>query len=161
MSRTFEPSHTLLSRVDRTAGPDACWPWTGSRLYAGYGKFEHLGKTLSAHRTAYELAYGPIPNKLLVLHTCDNPPCCNPAHLKLGTQKDNIADMHAKGRAKLLGRPKPNMRGIKHHQAKLTDAIVREIRSTSESTRSLARRFNVARNCIREVRRGVTWKHVI
>ncbi|HUW16223.1 MAG TPA: HNH endonuclease signature motif containing protein [Actinomycetes bacterium] len=91
----------LWAKVDKSAGPDGCWPFTGSTMHNGYG---HLGAgrrgdpTVAAHRVAYESAVGPIPAGMNVLHTCDNRPCCNPAHLWIGTQRDNLLDMVAKGR---------------------------------------------------------------
>lgn len=98
-------------RVDRSGGDDACWPWTSSHNSSGYGMVlrdspESPSVLLSAkaHRIAYIFAKGPIPDELLVCHTCDNPPCCNPRHLWLGTNADNVADMVAKGRQH--GRPR-------------------------------------------------------
>jgi hypothetical protein len=88
---------TLAERFTRflTPGaPDDCWEWRGNRNNRGYGK---LGK-IYAHRVAYELASGPIPSGLEVMHSCDNPPCCNPAHLSVGTHADNMQDMARKGR---------------------------------------------------------------
>jgi len=76
--------------------PDECWPWTRSLSPKGYGRV----RGRNAHRVAYELTYGPIPPGMFVCHTCDNPPCCNPAHLFLGTYLDNIADMVAKKRSR-------------------------------------------------------------
>ena len=79
------------SKVDRSG---KCWLWTASRNSSGYGKFDGEG----AHRVAWRLAYGVIPYGACVLHRCDMPRCVNPAHLWLGTQADNVADMVAKGR---------------------------------------------------------------
>jgi hypothetical protein len=85
---------------------DGCWEWMGHRniLRGGYGTFidsRKSGKRMwRAHRLAYELHYGPFDPDLLVLHECDNPPCVNPAHLKLGTQKENLAEMVERGRHK-------------------------------------------------------------
>lgn len=85
------------TRVDRTGGPSSCWEWTGPIVHNGlpYGQLGHGGM---AHRFAWTLLVGKIPEGLLVLHRCDNPPCCNPAHLFLGTQKDNRRDCRDKGR---------------------------------------------------------------
>lgn len=86
----------LWARVERR-GPGECWEWTAHRLPKGYGVF---GPGVVAHRVAWEVAHGPIPDGLHVLHTCDNPPCCNPGHLRLGTPQDNVDDMMRKGRSR-------------------------------------------------------------
>lgn len=77
------------SQVDRSAGPSKCWPWTGPGHEDGYGIF----KSYTAMRIAWALVNGPIPPGLLVRHyVCNNPPCCNVAHLRLGTHDDNMTD---------------------------------------------------------------------
>ena len=77
---------------------DECIEWSGSRNKDGYGQKHKNGKTQQAHRLAYECAFGTIPAGMLVCHSCDNPPCINPAHLFLGTNQDNIRDSVEKGR---------------------------------------------------------------
>jgi hypothetical protein len=82
---------------------NVCWPWQAHRNWCGYGRFSLYGlfgvqRLVLAHRFCYQLSYGEIPKGMQVLHKCDNPPCCNPFHLFLGTQQDNIADMTRKGR---------------------------------------------------------------
>jgi len=84
----------LWSKVTKT---ETCWTWTGARNRKGYGEIGAKGRVQKAHRIAWELTYGPIPEGLDVLHHCDNPPCCRPDHLFLGTDADNMADMMAKG----------------------------------------------------------------
>lgn len=76
-----------------------CWLWLGAWSTYGYGKVNKHGKVVTeAHRMFYEDRFGPIPDGMQVLHKCDTPPCCNPDHLFLGTQADNMRDMHRKGR---------------------------------------------------------------
>ncbi len=97
-------SERFWSKVDRKSD-DECWLWTARRDKDGYGQIrigsEVDGSTQNtrAHRLSWELANGPIPNKLQVMHLCDTPPCVNPRHLRLGTHKENMADKVQKGRA--------------------------------------------------------------
>lgn len=85
-------------KVSKT-GKSKCWEWTASRNKKGYGRFRFEKGFVLAHRMAYLLSTGEI-GEFHVCHTCDNPPCCNPAHLFLGTAGDNAADRNRKGRAK-------------------------------------------------------------
>lgn len=141
--------------------------WRGGTC-KGYGTFvaRALGGSFRAHRFAYALAHGPIPEGLHVLHRCDNPPCCNPDHLFLGTHADNVADMIAKGRNAKGERsgarrhPESVARGEKNGHAKLTAAQVAEIRATPRkigTQHALALRFGVSDATISMIVNGKVW----
>lgn len=144
----------LVSRIDRSGDPDGCWPWMGYRdPVNGYGRLHHAGVKGLAHRLFFTLLTGPIPNDLLVCHTCDNPPCMNPRHLWLGTIADNNADKMAKGR-------EYRARGDDHVQVKLTSEIVSAIRASTEPNVMLAVHYGVTRQHIRGIRIRKTWRHL-
>jgi len=131
-----------------------CWVWTAATDRDGYGHIAVNGEQSQAHRVAWELANGPIPDGLCVLHTCDNPPCVNPAHLWIGTRADNTADMMAKGRHL-------SHVGTNHPSAKLNDQAVRDIRaSASLSCAEVAAKHGVSERTVHRIWRGETWKHV-
>lgn len=99
------------SRVDKSNAA-GCWPWMGPRDIRGYGSWgaSHHRQRGSAHRRAWELTHGPIPEAMVIMHLCDNPPCCRPDHLRPGTHADNHADRMAKGRTR-NGHGAPYARG--------------------------------------------------
>ena len=135
-----------------------CWEWTGAKHPFGYGMIGSggkFGRPLPSHRVAWEAFWGPIPPNLSVLHRCDNPPCCNPAHLFLGTDADNVADMDRKGRRRTVAHA-----GERHWKARLTEIDVREIRSSSETHAKLSRHYGVAATAIANIRARRLWRHV-
>ena len=141
----------------RKTDEDRCWEashkYLGIRLVVrGVGKI-----SITAHRLAYILAYGSIPDGLWVLHTCDNPRCCRPDHLFLGTQLDNMRDMQVKGRGRYA-------RGEKQGHSKLTTVQVVEIRRRyslgGTSQQQLATEYGVSRAAVWEVIHGTTWAHI-
>ena len=118
----------FLIYVDDSGGPDSCWPWTGPLYPLGYGASSGTGY---AHREAYIRAHGPIPNDMSVCHTCDNPPCCNPRHLFLGTRKDNIRDSIHKRRFCPWGRAMAETAPLRARERPLRIAILGSARYSS------------------------------
>jgi hypothetical protein len=132
-----------------------CWTWQAYCNPLGYGRFRdaHLQKVL-AHRFAYALVYGPIPDNLFVLHRCDNPSCVNPDHLWLGTIADNNADRNKKGR---------QARGSHNGRSKLTRLDVMKIlklHSCGFSDLQIAERYDVHPKAVYQIVHGLTWRHV-
>jgi hypothetical protein len=143
------------SRVNKL-GPDDCWLWTGGKTKSGYGMV-YIGTGASnnrnqgAHRFAWYITFGSIPDDLFLCHRCDQPACVNPDHLFLGTHTENMRDMYSKRRGPT---------GDRNKSTKLNWAIVDEIRSAYPhlSQWTLARRYGVGRSTIRHILDGTTWK---
>lgn len=159
VNRTYlvRPGMRLWPRL-RIVG--RCLEWSGTRNAHGYGSLRVDGRLIRAHRYAWQLCFGPIPDGLDVCHHCDNPPCCNPAHLFLGSASDNGMDMSAKGRHGSRTRPDRVAAGERHGSAKLTVEDVLAIRAKAHirSVSSLAREYGVVRSTIRSIRDEKTWK---
>lgn len=160
---------TLAERFHEkvTAGnSDECWPWKAARDPNGYGRITTGSKrdgtkvASLAHRVAWEVNVGPIPDGKHVLHRCDNPPCCNPTHLFLGDITDNNRDMWAKGRGILRRAHTP---GEKHGNSKLTDDIVlaiRRDRAAGATYKELASKYGIIVAHAGRICRRVAWKHL-
>lgn len=140
------------------ASDDECWVWTRATTGMGHGVVRMDGANHGAHRIAYFLGKGTFDSRLNVCHACDNPPCCNPNHLWIGTQSDNLRDMFAKNR-------RPSAKGTRHASAKLNDDLVREIREIYArggiSTRALAVKYGVDYSGIHGIVTRKYWKHVV
>lgn len=152
-------AHERLALIDPNS--DECHEWSGNRYPNGYGFIRVSGRSVSAHRLAYEHFNGPIPAGMFVCHRCDNPPCCNPRHLFLGTPRDNALDMHRKGRARNGDRGKCT--GSKQHLAKLVEADIPEIRrlyASGVSQQKIADIYGVSQVAISYAVIRKTWKHV-
>lgn len=128
-----------------------CWLWEGTVHRDGYGQIKIDGTLHRAHRLSYELHKGRVPPTLGVLHKCDTRCCVNPDHLYVGSPADNVDDMVRRGR---------NRRGEAQSQAKLTERAVKAIRQSGRPSAELARKYGVTRQCIRNVRTGLRWRHV-
>jgi hypothetical protein len=142
------------SQVKKSNG---CWNWTGSDLsgHQKYGHFNIHKRTMAAHRVAWILTHKFIPKGLHVLHKCDNQKCCNPKHLWLGTNSDNIRDKISKKRHGF---------GETHSRAILTEKQVREIRSRyiprKVTETMLSIEYGVSRRNIRSILQRETWRHI-
>lgn len=160
------------SKVDRSAGLHGCWWWTAAALKPhGYGQFAFGGRSQMAHRVAWMLSYGPIPDGMQVCHHCDHPRCVRPDHLFLGTNADNIADRMAKGRDssprgiwnRSVTDPTTRVFGERNGEARLTEAMIHEIRAAvaaGESQRGVARRLGLHRTTVWRMMNGRSWAHV-
>ena len=159
---------SLLSKIELIP-ISGCWLWTASMMANGYGQLGYKGKNAYAHRVSWILHKGQIDDGLFVLHRCDVRCCVNPAHLFLGSAKDNMHDMISKGRQNFnwkQGKP-PGNKGKrssisreKHGMAKLTDQNVAEIRrryATGETQKSLGIEFGVIQPHISRIVRNENW----
>ena len=137
--------------------PSECWPWTGAKdRRGGYGALKWEGRYTHAHRVALLLTVGAPPkDRIGGLHTCDNPPCCNPAHLAWGSPAENTAEMWSRGRGVRHGLP-----GERNHKAKLTVEQVEEIRRCypAMTLKQLAARFEVHFSTIGTIVRNEHWR---
>lgn len=158
--------HTIdrvLNRVERIPF-SGCWVFTGAVNHFGYGivGLQNSKKIDRTHRIAYRHFKGEIPNGMFVCHTCDVPSCCNPDHLFLGTNHDNVLDMIRKKRNSLPPR-NPHVVGSVHPLAKLHESQIPEIKdlySKGWSQPRLGKMYGVARQTISKIVNGKRFKHV-
>ncbi len=131
---------------------DGCWIWTGARQSNGYGHLRSGGIWYLAHRFAYILEHGAIPEGCKVLHSCDMPLCCKPGHLSAGSQQENVDQMWERQRARIAPHD-----GANNPNAKLTPEQVLMIRQSSLSGAELGRRLGVTGTTIQYARKGKAW----
>ncbi len=133
-----------------------CWEYIGWITKKGYGQFEINHKQEYAHRVAWTLVNGEIPDGVLICHTCDNPPCCNPSHLFKGTKKDNSDDMIIKGRA-------VHQQGESHGMAKLTEIdviTIRVLNQTGISAYRIAKIYGRGITTVSDIIHKRKWRHI-
>ena len=148
---TISDEERFWSKVTLGAWND-CWPWTASLRTGGYGSFWISQGNVGAHRVAFTLVHGPIPDDLCICHLCDNPPCVNPAHLFAGSHEDNQADKIRKKR---------HARGVNHGASRISFDIAAEIRELSArgvKQTVLADRFEVSRAAIHSILTNRVWR---
>jgi len=151
------------AKVDRSADAGCCWIWKGSGC-KGYGLFSIAGPEGShkylSHRVAWMLEHGEMPpSEAMLLHRCDTPACCNPAHLTLGSHQDNMDDMARKGRRKGIG----GSSGESNGRAQLSAQVVLLLRvpvAQRLPDRHYAEMFGVTTSAINLARTGKTWQNV-
>lgn len=140
------------SKVHVPKEEDHCWEWQGARLPAGYGVFKVRRETrnIRAHRYSLGLSLGePVPDDMHVLHACDNPPCVNPSHLRIGTDADNVEDMFERKRNPRRGRLRNE------------DIIrMRMLRADGSRLSDLAETFGVTQSAVSTITRGIRWPEV-
>jgi len=150
--RRADTVEDFQARIRRTTG---CWFWLGSVTTHGYGRCRINSRHQAAHRLAYELAYGSIPEGMSVCHRCDNRRCVRPDHLFLGTTADNLHDMVVKGRSS---------HGERNGHAVLTSQVVLEIRARYASgaglQRELAVAFGISQLTVSNIVTRKTWRHL-
>lgn len=142
------------SKVDRSGGPSACWPWLCGRDKDGYGKFwMRNGRTIRAHRYAVRLLEPGNSKERVGKHSCDHPWCCNPAHVSVGSQAQNQAEKAKRGRS---------LQGTKHHQAKIdeeTALLIKRRYRAGDRCVDIARDLGLRKGHVHMVARH-TWRHL-
>jgi len=135
---------------------DECWEWKAFKDRKNYGRLGVGKKIVRAHRFSFLITYKKEIDGLIVMHKCDNPPCCNPRHLDLGTHIDNVRDRDNKGRQRSLC-------GSESHYAKLDENKVMNIREEcrSDTVKNIASKYGVCIDTIYNIRKEKSWKHLL
>jgi hypothetical protein len=143
-------AHRFWSKVN-PAPSECCWEWTACTYLDGYGQFRLNNQLSPAHRVAYTLTKGEIPDGLMVRHTCDNRLCSNPSHLILGTHANNMKDRQERKR---------QAKGQYNGNSKLTDKQAMEIYNSPLSQHKLAKLYNICTSNISLIKHKKIWKHI-
>lgn len=148
------PDDAFNARIKKNTN-NGCIEWTGSSDQKGYGQLRIDGKLIKAHRFAWSRVNGPIPEGMLVLHSCDNPKCVNVDHLRVGTHKDNMADMDDRNR-----RVNRQNKGEDCVGSKLTEDQVRQIRTDNRRQIDIADDYGISQSVVSKIKLYQTWGHV-
>lgn len=149
---TEQQAIAFWSKVAITADDNQCWIWLGGKIKGGYGVWDWNGKTTTTHKIAWLYPNYTIPNGMQILHSCDNPSCCNPKHLRIGTHQDNMDDRSQRNRT---------AKHEKNGNRKLSLPIANDIRNAykngEKNVSKLSREFGVSRRQIDRIIDGVHW----
>lgn len=140
------------SKVDVQDDLSVCWPWTRGTTKSGYGAFKVDGKSMGAHRVAVRLFGRDVPSGVIVRHKCDNPLCCNPYHLDLGSHNDNVRDRVERSRSAI---------GAENGRARLTVSQVQAIRQDNRTHTDIAKDYGVDRSTVSHIKKRIIWRHVL
>jgi hypothetical protein len=141
-------SDRIWNKIDKSGD---CWNWTAALHGKGYGAVQFEGRIQNAHRVIWKLVNGPIPSGYEICHKCDNPRCCRPDHLFLGTSSENKADCIAKGR---------HARGERNGRSVLSQLIVSSIIADSRSQQDIAASFGINQSTVSRLKTRKRWKHL-
>ena len=150
LKRGLRADELILSRADQSAGPDACWPWTGTKNADGYGIIRRQGRRHAASRMVYQVVCGDIPDGAVICHHCDNPACCNPKHLYAGSVAENSWDREFRNRGAALAN------GLTLEQA----AEVIRLVDSGAHVPDVSRHFGLPLVLVYQIRLGRKWRAV-